>query len=310
MTELYPLHKNAFFLHSFLDENIGSNIGNNTNQTINEFIKYVPEQYKQNFKSSADIYLNKLDKILLKVNEVKEIDFRPNRRSYQYRYILHDAEDKKSKPQDATNTQLFNNQTTGDHYKTVSNMEFLKKHENNRTKYDISPNADFATEYENNDFFIDVDAESTLENDMDLLINNALNKQTPVFFPIGYPKHLIGLLITTKHIIITNSGQGIIHHNTYNNTRNNGNETSKIYSPLHTQEDTSHVNKKSTDTHSGSFTSHFSDVNNENPNKKPIIDLPSTPMQTFPDVNNDNPNKKPIIDLPSTPMQTFPDVCE
>jgi hypothetical protein len=110
MTEILPLYKNAFFLHSFLDENIGSEKGNDQILTIDDFLKYSPEPYITKFRSSVKIYQDRLakfiDAILLKDIKIDNSTYgvRINSIEYvnrsNYKYIL---ADEKETPDEITN---------------------------------------------------------------------------------------------------------------------------------------------------------------------------------------------------------------
>src|SRR5579872_3494537 len=63
---LINLYNNAFFLHSFLDENIAPGKGNNFYSTFVDFIVHSPEQYKTKLWIS-ELFVKNIDDIIKKI---------------------------------------------------------------------------------------------------------------------------------------------------------------------------------------------------------------------------------------------------
>jgi hypothetical protein len=209
------LNKNAFFLHSFLDENIGSEKGNDSLSTIHEFIRHAPEPFKSNFRDAISFTEN-IDSINNKIltaqcmvetngykNTRRYDDDRDRIRSCTYSYELE--------------SRRSNGSTDSAHTIKNGDRTFLKHLWSNAYMSTKNFPEEFSSDYIQMDYFLDINNEKIIDDEINNIINSAVtkSKSTPVFFPVGYSKHLVGLLITDKYVIITNSGQGLSHHKTY-----------------------------------------------------------------------------------------------
>lgn len=104
--------------------------------------------------------------------------------------------------------------TQQDYITTINGINYLKKLWTN------PPKNDFAEQYNNKggeSVFIDENFEIEINDKILSKLNDVLykSKKAPIFLSIGHRKHLVGLLITPGHIIITNSGEGLNYHNRY-----------------------------------------------------------------------------------------------
>lgn len=189
MSSSYELYKNAFFLHSFLDENIGNNKGNDIINAVQTFQKYWPNEMFQKATQSLSLIIDEYIKI-------QQVAIRPVLEHYE---IASKIFVMTMYPHDETNPNVLR-------YK---NRYFLKKQTTSMFN-------DYADIYQHKDIHIDNKCEIQINEDISSLIDIILSKSLPQFIPYGFKNyntgHMIGILLTKTHIIITNSGDGIQYH--------------------------------------------------------------------------------------------------
>lgn len=240
------LYKDAFFLHSFLDENIGSGKGNNPVIVVDEFLRHSPEPFKTNF-TTATQYVKPLNAISVKATTPKlNVESQRAKQSssrshgyggyggYSSSNDRYDSEEERVRDctysYDISDVHTSFAKVDSLHLNKVGSTEYLKS-----LWGDYYPIAKlfpdgFAKEYKRLDYFIDPRAEGQLNDELNNIVDKVveMSASSPVFVPIGYSGHLIGLLLTPKHIVITNSGQGLDNHNTYSKIAKGSKPTSEI----------------------------------------------------------------------------------
>ena len=215
------LYNDVFFLHSFLDEYIGNGKGNDCKKTINNFLLHSPKPYKINFikasKSALDILvvMKKIINVSCCVEMTPGSHFYP---AFSNNLIFsYDLSTRNTLPDSKYTTKVYDRiylKRTGKGYDFSADI-----YENTKQ---------FASAYKTLNYYIDINVEKNINHEIDQIIENSLIKSntSPVFFCAGHSKHLIGLTLTHKYVIITNSGNGLEHHKT-RTTRNYDPETGK-----------------------------------------------------------------------------------
>ena len=237
---MVSLHNNAFFLHSFLDENIGDGKWSNAIKVIEEFKKFSNNSFTKTFAHALET-LDVIDKIKTASLIVKSARLGKQKPGiiagtpdeiYTYTDTMKDKyTDKKERMKDLTyKYDVFTEPKVASSDDEEKILELHTQSEGDRkflpTLWDDSnknfPN-EFANEYKNLDFFIDIEEEKKIEDKINGIVNIVVSKniKDPIFFPIGHPKHLLGLLLTKDYVIITNSGEGLEYHN--NNEKKDAN---------------------------------------------------------------------------------------
>ena len=199
------LNSDSFLLHALCDEYIGDNIGNDIKSTIGSFMKHIPNLYKRNLdelyrksvniETFLDIVANvNLDFTKYKIGRWEEI------------IDIHGYTTKKCK--------MSNNV---DNYIVEKRRETFLKEIKMNVKYEVPER------YLSENLFIDIELEKNLNVMAHNLITNIITESLdkPVYIPFRYNNtkigHLIGLILTSSNIIITNSGEGLEYHKTRKN---------------------------------------------------------------------------------------------
>ena len=211
------LYKNAFFLHSFLDEYIGNEKGNYAYETVKDFIKYAPDDLVDEL-TNATRYVEGITNIMSDIIyagiDINEGINRAGKKIKKYNYVRGKCKNGEKihfdlKTHIKSGNRIFLKMPPDYFYHLGINFS----HETIASEYLKMPSK----------YFIDIDVEKKINDEIYSIVDNVIMKSkiSPIFIPIGHPKHLLGLLITEKYVIVTNSGDGLQYHHTYDSLHPN-----------------------------------------------------------------------------------------
>lgn len=182
------LYNDPFLLHSFLDENIASNVGNDHFDTFLEFIKLSPEPFKENLQKS-ERFIHSIKNLIGSIDNIK-MGLKDDKPVYALNYIRRKI--------DSCMIAKYKNEI------------FLKTN-------DLTPPHSYDLHvprvYYDEGLVIGNETEKKHNKILEGIVNNILKNKNPVFIPSGYANydsgHLVGIVVTSEHVIVCNSGQGL-----------------------------------------------------------------------------------------------------